>query len=107
MSLKLYEMSNISHSTPAVLPSSGKGMSWSPYIAPAFLSYVFVCWILRYTRKDAMHKKFNYPDKASFSRMTNTDAQAIMQYIAEFEFPKIYEMSIQFALFKVGNPKVL
>lgn len=48
-----------------------------------------------------MHKKFSYPDKASFSKMTNVDAQAIMQYMAELEFPKIYEMSVQFALFKV------
>lgn len=48
-----------------------------------------------------MAKKFNYPDKASLSRMTNVDAQAIMQYVAELEFPKLYEMSVQFALFKV------
>lgn len=48
-----------------------------------------------------MAKKFNYPDRASFSRMTNVDAQAIVQYVAELEFPKIYEMSLQFALFKV------
>lgn len=48
-----------------------------------------------------MARKFNYPDKASLSRMTNVDAQAIMQYVAELEFPKLYEMSVQFALFKV------
>jgi hypothetical protein len=48
-----------------------------------------------------MHKKYNFPDKASLSKMTNVEAQAIMQYLAELEFPKIYETSVQFALFKV------
>jgi hypothetical protein len=49
-----------------------------------------------------MHKKFNYPTKESFSKMTNVDAQAIIRYMAELEFPKIFEISIQFALFKVS-----
>jgi hypothetical protein len=50
-----------------------------------------------------MRKKFNYSDKASLSRMTNVDAQAIIEYIAELEFPKLFEMSLQFALFKVSK----
>lgn len=100
-------MANISHIISETSSSNGKGTPWSPYIAPAFLSYVFVCWLLRYNRRDAMHKKFNYPNKASFSAMTNTDAQAIMQYQAELEYPKMYEMSIQFALFKTyGIPTI-
>ncbi|RDW63500.1 hypothetical protein BP6252_11045 [Coleophoma cylindrospora] len=54
-----------------------------------------------------MAKKFNYPDKASFARMTNVDAQAILQYLAELEFPRLYEMSLQFALFKTyGIPTI-
>ena len=59
-----------------------------------------------------MHKKFNYPDRESLSRMTNVDAQAIMAYIGELvslfhnryrvllivcqqEFPKIYLTSLR------------
>ncbi|KAH8592436.1 hypothetical protein B0O99DRAFT_517537 [Bisporella sp. PMI_857] len=47
-----------------------------------------------------MHKQLNYPDRASFSRMTNDDAQAVVKYLATLEFPTLYEMSLQFALFK-------
>ena len=49
-----------------------------------------------------MHKKFNFPTKESFSRMTTVVAQEITTYIGELEFPKIYETSLQFALFQVG-----
>ena len=49
-----------------------------------------------------MQQKFNYPDQASLSRMTNVDAQAIIQYLGELEFPLVYEKSLQFAIFKVG-----
>ncbi|KAJ5047122.1 uncharacterized protein L3040_002965 [Drepanopeziza brunnea f. sp. 'multigermtubi'] len=39
--------------------------------------------------------------------MTNTEAQEIMEYMSELEFPKIYHTSIQFALFKTyGIPTI-
>lgn len=34
--------------------------------------------------------------------MTNEDAQKILSYLAELEFPKLYLTSLQFALFKVS-----
>lgn len=49
-----------------------------------------------------MHKKFNFPTKQSFSRMTNVEAQQITTYVGELEFPKLYETSLQFALFRVS-----
>ena len=49
-----------------------------------------------------MHKKFNFPTKQSLSRMTNVEAQQIVQYVAELEFPKLFETSLQFALFRVS-----
>jgi len=49
-----------------------------------------------------MRRNFNFADRKSFSRMTNVDAQEIVTYLAELEFPKIMEMSLQFALFKVS-----
>lgn len=49
-----------------------------------------------------MAKRFNFPTKESFSRMTNVEAQQITQYVGELEFPKIYETSLQFALFQVS-----
>lgn len=48
-----------------------------------------------------MHKKFDYPTRASFSKMTTDHAWAIQMYLAELEFPKIFSTSVFFALFKV------
>lgn len=87
-----------------VIPALDEGaLSWGSYLVPVVLLYPIVCSALRFRRRDAMRKKFNYSDKASLSRMTNVDAQAIIEYIAELEFPKLFEMSLQFALFKVSK----
>lgn len=54
-----------------------------------------------------MQEKFNFTDRKSFSRMTNVDAQEIITSLAELEFPKIMETSLQFALFKTyGIPTI-
>lgn len=49
-----------------------------------------------------MQHKFNFADRKSFSRMTNVNAQEIVTYMAELEFPRIMEASLQFALFKAS-----
>jgi hypothetical protein len=85
-------------------PNKSSIMSYSPFLIPAFLTYVALCSLLRFRRRDAIQKKFNYMDKSSMSKMTNVDAQAILNQLAEFEFPKMYETSLQFALFKVQYP---
>jgi hypothetical protein len=74
---------------------------WTTILVTSFLLYVGLCNLLRFQRRDAMQRKFGYPDRASLSRMTNVDAQAILVILAQFEFPKSYLTSIQFALFKV------
>ncbi|KAK9489434.1 hypothetical protein V1508DRAFT_52683 [Lipomyces doorenjongii] len=82
------------------------GGSWTPYFMQGFLLYVLLWSLLRFRRRDAMHIKFNYT-KATYSKMTNVEAQAIMSYLAELEFPKIFVASIQFALFKTyGIPTI-
>lgn len=41
------------------------------------------------------------------SKMTNTEAQSIIQEMAQFEFPTMFKMSLQFALFKTyGIPTI-
>ncbi|KAK9327259.1 hypothetical protein V1520DRAFT_299690 [Lipomyces starkeyi] len=95
----------VNDSGPIADNSSSKG-SWTPYFIPGFLLYALLCSVLRFRRRDAMHKKFNYT-RATFSKMTNVDAQAIMSYLGELEFPKIFLASIQFALFKTyGIPTI-
>ena len=54
-----------------------------------------------------MVRKFGYRDRESFSKMTNVDAQAIISYIGQLEFPWLYIASAQFALFKVIVLKML
>lgn len=77
--------------------------SWTtvPYLVSGFVFYVFVCNVLRFRRRDTMHRKYYYPDRKSLGSMTNVDAQQITMYLAELEFPKLYYTSVQFALFKV------
>jgi hypothetical protein len=85
----------------APLRATAAAWAWSPYAVSLSVFYVFVCSFLRFQRRDAMHRKFYFPDRKSLAKMTNVEAQLITQYMAELEFPKIYYTSVQFALFKV------
>ncbi len=87
-------------SEPAALPRQLL-TSWSTWAA-VLAAYVGLCSLLRFRFERAMRDKFNYPDRASLARMTNDDAQAILKYIIEREFPYLYKLSLQFAIFKVG-----
>lgn len=75
---------------------------WSPYVASFAGVYVFLCSFLRFQRRDAMARKFNFPNRKSLAYMTNVQAQQITTYLAELEFPRLYLVSVQFALFKVS-----
>ncbi|CZR70149.1 uncharacterized protein PAC_20050 [Phialocephala subalpina] len=92
---------------PAKISASQYLSLGAPYVFTAVLGYTILCSLLRYRRRDAMRRNFNFADRKSFSRMTNVDAQEIVTYLAELEFPKIMEMSLQFALFKTyGIPTI-
>ncbi len=75
------------------------------WLAPLLVAYVGLCSVLRFRFERAMRRKFNYPDRASMAHMTSDDAQAILQYIIQWEFPYMYNLAMQFAVFKV--PPVL
>ncbi len=77
--------------------------SWSTWLT-ILTAYAGVCSLLRFRFEKAMRVKFNYPDRASMARMTNDDAQAILQYIITREFPYMYKLALQFAIFKVSLP---
>jgi len=88
---------------PVILTGLASVTPWIPYLITALvLTYPFLCSTLRFRRRDAMHKKYNYHDKASLSRMTAEDAFNIMKYVAELEFPTFYKLSIQFGIFQVN-----
>jgi uncharacterized protein YqeY len=69
--------------------------AWIPYIVVGLLAYTLLCSLLRFQRRDAMLKQYGFTDRQSLARMTNTEAQEIMMYMSELEFPKIYYTSIQ------------
>lgn len=71
---------------------------------PAVLGlWVVMCSSLRFRHEKAMLRRFHYPTRASFAKMTNDDAQQILKYILGYEFPLMYKLSLQFALFKVSS----
>ncbi|KAI9735266.1 MAG: hypothetical protein M1834_001856 [Cirrosporium novae-zelandiae] len=47
-----------------------------------------------------MQRKFNYPTRASFYKMTSDDAWEIVKYMVQLEFPKVMRVALQFALFR-------
>lgn len=65
------------------------------------VGYAIVCSCLRFRYEKAMMRRFNYPDRASLSKMTSNDAQSILSYLMTYEFPYIYKTALQFAIFKV------
>ncbi|KAI9675794.1 MAG: hypothetical protein M1829_003219 [Trizodia sp. TS-e1964] len=73
---------------------------WKGSLVLLCIAYPILVKLLRFRRVEAMHKKFNYPTRQSLSRMTIDDAQAIQSYLAQLEFPKIFQTSLQFALFR-------
>ena len=78
-----------------------RGWSWTTVAIPSFMVYTLLCNYLRMQRRNAKQKKFGYSTRESLSRMTNVDAQEIMIYLGQLEFPRLYVASLQFALFKV------
>lgn len=78
------------------------------FLVPLFFAfYICLCSFLRFQRRDAMQKKFNFPGRQSLSGITNVDAQAIIMYLLELEFPRLYYTLIQFALFKTYGISII
>ncbi|PVH74715.1 hypothetical protein DL98DRAFT_519052 [Cadophora sp. DSE1049] len=99
-------MANTATSTVKTSSSTGIVL-WTSYVVSGFLFYIILCSALRFNRRNAMLKKYNFTGRKSLARMTNVEAQAIMGLLAELEFPKIYYTSVQFALFKTyGIPTI-
>ena len=65
------------------------------YVISGFLFYIMLCSAFRFSRRNAMLKKYKFTGRKSLARMTNVEAQAIMGQLAELEFPKIYYTSVQ------------
>ncbi|KAG2415461.1 hypothetical protein HFD88_006652 [Aspergillus terreus] len=70
-------------------------------------AYPVLVSFLRFRRLKSLHKKYNYPTRASLSRMTDDEAWEIQKAMLELEFPFIFVKALQFALFRTyGIPTI-
>lgn len=81
--------------------SASSPWTWKSVVVPGLVAYVLLCNSLRFRRERRLRRKMGYPDRASLAGMTNEDAQKILQFVAEDQFPMVYKLSLQFAIFKV------
>ncbi|GJN77226.1 hypothetical protein PLIIFM63780_000716 [Purpureocillium lilacinum] len=75
-------------------------VSWSMALALTLVAYATACSFLRFRRFKDVHARFKYPDRESFSRMTNEDAQAIVHTMSSWECPLFFDLGLRYALFK-------
>ena len=66
----------------------------------AITAYILLVQTLRFRRSQSALRKYAYTDRASLSRMTYADAQAVVRELAVHEFPTMFELGVQLALFK-------
>lgn len=71
------------------------------------MAYVLLVSLLRHQRAKTLRTKYSPAGRASFSRMTTNDAQAILKDLTELEFPQFFGFSIIFALFKVRTSPMI
>ncbi len=74
---------------------------WKALVPLLLVLYLIMVSFLRYRRVNSMTSKLGYTTRASLARMTTDDAQTILNYLSELEFPLIWYNSVAFALFKV------
>lgn len=73
------------------------------YFIAVTVAYLTACRILRYRRRDAMHKKFYFPTKESLKRMSTDQAYEIDKYVKELEFPTLYDLGGRLGIFQVST----
>ncbi|KAF1981069.1 hypothetical protein K402DRAFT_398886 [Aulographum hederae CBS 113979] len=80
--------------------------SYGPVLL-VFMFYLALVRLLRYRRRDTLLKRYNYPTRESYSKMTVDDAQAIQIELNELEFPFMFQTALELALFKTyGIPTI-
>ena len=83
-------------------PHFNRSTVWKMFVVLGILFYITLVHLLRYRRRERIQARYTPDGRASFSKLTNNQAQAIIKDLTELEFPKFFGFSIIFALFKVG-----
>ncbi|OJJ63493.1 hypothetical protein ASPSYDRAFT_83555 [Aspergillus sydowii CBS 593.65] len=77
------------------------------YVVPLVAAYPILASLLRFRNMKQIHKKYNYPTRESFARMTDEDAFEIQKNLIQYEFPFFFTKALQFALFRTyGIPTI-
>lgn len=81
-------------------------LPYLPYLPiPVALSYPILVKLLRNRRTNKLQKSLGYGNDTTaakiYEKISLSDAQAIMLNMSAFEFPKFFEVALQFALFRV------
>ncbi|KAF5022796.1 hypothetical protein F66182_5138 [Fusarium sp. NRRL 66182] len=71
-----------------------------PILLGAFLGYVALCSLVRFSRLNSTRSRLGFSDRKSLGRMTNQDAFEIVNTIAQLEFPLFYDLAVRLALFQ-------
>lgn len=79
-------------------------LPYLPYLPiPIALSYPILVKLLRNRRSKKLQKSLGYGNDPAeiYKKISLTDAQTVMQSLSLLEFPKFFEVALQFALFRV------
>lgn len=86
--------------TKDMVPLSLFGLGpWATILLITTAWYISLCSMLRFRGINKLRRRF--PDRESFSRMTNQDAYEILRQSSLYEFPTFFETSIHLGGLKV------
>ena len=74
---------------------------WPLLVPFGLVIYLALVRLLRFQRAQQLPRKFQMTRRDTFKTMTADQAQDVLKYLTELEFPKFMGFSIVFALFKV------
>ncbi|KAK2760709.1 hypothetical protein FQN54_001944 [Arachnomyces sp. PD_36] len=94
--------------TTTTTTGAGEPPKWLLWSIPSLvLGYPILVSLLRFRRLRSVHKKYNYPTRESYAKMTDQDAFEIHRNFSWLEFPFVVEKALQFALFRTyGIPSI-
>lgn len=74
---------------------------WTAGLLFTFISYAALCSALRYRRIRNLKSRMGFTDRASLSKMTCEQALEIARNISVYDFPTIYDVSLQIGALRV------
>ncbi|KAL1955128.1 hypothetical protein VTO42DRAFT_8992 [Malbranchea cinnamomea] len=99
---KLLSSEILSH--PALRQLLPHAKKWA-ILGPA--GYLLLVAVLRKRRLRQLYKDYNYTSRKDLAKMTDDEAYRILKTIVQLEFPRMFLMALQFALFRTyGIPTI-